>query len=176
MGVPSPQPHLRMGESCPTLGNSSSVRLSMETSRCFSSSVAPKAPPFFLTERHDGDRIVKAAIKLIPAAPENSELQLARWRMAAELSHPHLIRLFETGSCELSGMPLLYAGIFHVIFFHLEIPALAPRLRWTIVERRIVQRRVVQRRLVHCRVHRSRHYRPDVIDSPFARRQLQLPA
>ncbi len=62
----------------------------------------------FLTERHDGDRIVKAAIKLIPAAPENSELQLARWRMAAELSHPHLIRLFETGSCELSGMPLLY--------------------------------------------------------------------
>ena len=62
----------------------------------------------FLTERHDGDIIVKAAIKLIPAAPENSELQLARWRMAAELSHPHLIRLFETGSCELGGMPLLY--------------------------------------------------------------------
>ena len=62
----------------------------------------------FLTERHDGDRIVKAAIKLIPAAPENNELQLSRWRMAAELSHPHLIRLFETGSCELGGIPLLY--------------------------------------------------------------------
>ena len=62
----------------------------------------------FLTERHDGDRIVKAAIKLIPAAPENNELQLARWRLAAELSHPHLIRLFETGSCELGGIPLLY--------------------------------------------------------------------
>jgi len=62
----------------------------------------------FLTERHDGDRIVKAAIKLIPAAPENNELQLARWRIAAELSHPHLIRLFETGSCGLGGIPLLY--------------------------------------------------------------------
>ena len=62
----------------------------------------------FLTERHDGDRIVKAAIKLIPAAPESNELQLARWRMAAELSHPHLIRLFETGTCELGGLPLLY--------------------------------------------------------------------
>lgn len=62
----------------------------------------------FLTERHDGDRIAKAAIKLIPAAPENNELQLSRWRMAAELSHPHLLRLFETGSCGLGGIPLLY--------------------------------------------------------------------
>ena len=62
----------------------------------------------FLTERHDGDRIVKAALKLVPAAPENNELQLARWRMAAELSHPHLIRLFETGTCELGGIPLVY--------------------------------------------------------------------
>jgi TonB family protein len=62
----------------------------------------------FLTERHDGDRIAKAAIKLIPATPENNELQLSRWRMAAELSHPHLLRLFETGSCELGGIPLLY--------------------------------------------------------------------
>ncbi len=62
----------------------------------------------FLTERHDGDRIVKAAIKLIPAAPENSELQLSRWRMTAQLSHPHLLRLFETGSCGLGGIPLLY--------------------------------------------------------------------
>ncbi len=62
----------------------------------------------FLTERHDGDRIVKAAIKLIPAAPENNELQLSRWRTAAELSHPHLIRLFETGTSELGGLPLLY--------------------------------------------------------------------
>jgi len=65
----------------------------------------------FLTERHDGDRIVKAAIKLIPAAPENNELQLSRWRMAAELSHRHLIRLFEMGTCELGGIPLLYVVV-----------------------------------------------------------------
>jgi len=61
----------------------------------------------FLTERHDGDRIVKAAIKLIPA-PENSELQLSRWRQAAGLAPAHLIRLFEMGKCEVGGTPLLY--------------------------------------------------------------------
>ena len=82
--------------------------MSTGTSRCFSSLGGSESAAVFLTERHDGDRIVKAAIKLIPAAPENSELQLSRWRMAAELSHPHLLRLFETGSCELGGIPLLY--------------------------------------------------------------------
>lgn len=36
----------------------------------------------FLTERHDGDRIVKAAIKLIPAARKvtNSSLPAGVWR------------------------------------------------------------------------------------------------
>ena len=33
----------------------------------------------FLTERRDGERLVKAAIKIIPTAPENSEVQLSRW-------------------------------------------------------------------------------------------------
>ena len=37
----------------------------------------------FLTERHEGERLVKAAIKLIPATPENGELQLSRWRQAS---------------------------------------------------------------------------------------------
>jgi TonB family protein len=62
----------------------------------------------FLTERHEGERLVRAAIKLIPAAPENDELQLSRWRLAAELSHPQLIPLYEMGRCELGGVPLLY--------------------------------------------------------------------
>src|ERR1019366_5302919 len=62
----------------------------------------------FFTERHEGERLVRAAIKLIPAAPENDELQLSRWRQAAELSHPHLILLYEMGRFELSGVPLLY--------------------------------------------------------------------
>ena len=63
----------------------------------------------FLTERREGDRLVKAAIKLIPAAPEFVELQLARWRQAAELSHPHLISLYEMGRLEVRGAPLVYA-------------------------------------------------------------------
>jgi len=62
----------------------------------------------FLTEFHKGERPLKAAIKLIPAPQENSELQLSRWRLAAELSHPHLISIFDTGGCELGGVPLLY--------------------------------------------------------------------
>jgi TonB family protein len=62
----------------------------------------------FLTERHEGERPVRAAIKLIPAVRENDEHQFSRWRLAAELSHPHLISLFESGRCELGGVPLLY--------------------------------------------------------------------
>jgi len=63
----------------------------------------------FLTEVHEGERRLKAAIKLVPAVGENDELQLSRWRLAAGLSDPHLIPLFEMGRCELGGKPLLYA-------------------------------------------------------------------
>ena len=62
----------------------------------------------FLTEFHEGERLLKAAIKLIPAPPENGEFQLSRWRLAAELSHPHLISLFGRGRCEVGGKQLLY--------------------------------------------------------------------
>jgi TonB family protein len=62
----------------------------------------------FLTEFHKGERPLEAAIKLIPAPPDNGELQLSRWRLAAELTHPHLISLFDMGRCELGGVPLLY--------------------------------------------------------------------
>jgi TonB family protein len=65
----------------------------------------------FLTERHAGERLVKAAIKLIPAACENGELQLSRWQQAAELSHPHLIPLHEMGRFELGGVPLVYVAM-----------------------------------------------------------------
>jgi hypothetical protein len=44
----------------------------------------------FLTERESQ----KAAIKFIPADPDNAETQLSRWRQAAKLSHPHLLRIF----------------------------------------------------------------------------------
>jgi TonB family protein len=62
----------------------------------------------FLTERHEGERLVKAAIKIIPATPENGELQLSRWQQAAELSHPHLIPIHETGRFDLDGVVFVY--------------------------------------------------------------------
>jgi serine/threonine-protein kinase len=49
----------------------------------------------------------KAAIKLLPAQ-EESEVQLAQWELAAKLSHPHLIKLFQIGRCQLGDMGLLY--------------------------------------------------------------------
>ena len=61
----------------------------------------------FLTE-HGERGLQKAAIKLIPASPEKSELQLSEWRLAAKLSHPHLIQLFDVGRCQLDDTDLLY--------------------------------------------------------------------
>jgi len=61
----------------------------------------------FLTE-HAGQESQKAAIKLIRADPRNAEAQLSRWALAAELSHPHLIRVFQSGRCRLDGAELLY--------------------------------------------------------------------
>lgn len=60
----------------------------------------------FLTER-PGQTPQKAAIKLI-AADADAERLLARWRAAAQLSHPHLIRLFEAGRSQMDGSPFLY--------------------------------------------------------------------
>ena len=60
----------------------------------------------FLTERVGGSP-QKAAIKLI-AAGDGAEEQLLRWKQAAKLTNPTLIRLFECGRCELEGTALLY--------------------------------------------------------------------
>lgn len=49
----------------------------------------------------------KAAIKLV-AADADAERQLSRWRSAAQLSHPHLIRIFESGRTQIESTPLLY--------------------------------------------------------------------
>jgi TonB family protein len=61
----------------------------------------------FLTARREGES-QKAAIKLIPADSKNGQLQLSHWTQAARLSHPHLIRLFQSGRCRLLGVGLLY--------------------------------------------------------------------
>ena len=61
----------------------------------------------FLTERRGRDP-QKAAIKLIAADPATTAIQLARWESASKLSHSHLLRLFEMGSCQLDSVVLLY--------------------------------------------------------------------
>jgi TonB family protein len=61
----------------------------------------------FLTQRGK-NKPEKAAIKFIQADPAKADLQLSRWKQAAQISHPNLIKLFETGRCHLAGMDLLY--------------------------------------------------------------------
>jgi TonB family protein len=51
------------------------------------------------------------AIKLVPAGQGDMALvdsQLARWRIASGLAHPHLLTLLDIGRCELDGMPCAY--------------------------------------------------------------------
>jgi hypothetical protein len=58
----------------------------------------------FLTEYE----AAPAAIKFIRADAPHADLQLARWRAAAALSHPHLIRLLGWGQCRLGSHELLF--------------------------------------------------------------------
>jgi TonB family protein len=62
----------------------------------------------FLTELQ-GPQPQKAAIKLIPADATDAEACLAGWAATTTLSHPHLMRLFHTGRCQINGTRLLYA-------------------------------------------------------------------
>jgi eukaryotic-like serine/threonine-protein kinase len=62
----------------------------------------------FLTKRADREP-QDVAIKLILADAENPELQLSWWELSAKLSHPHLLRLFQRGRCQLDNTELLYA-------------------------------------------------------------------
>jgi len=61
----------------------------------------------FLTVRSDAPA-EKAVIKFIPANPAAAEKQLSRWAHAARLSHPNLLRLLDSGHCQLQGRDLLY--------------------------------------------------------------------
>jgi TonB family protein len=59
----------------------------------------------FLTTAQDGS---KAAIKLSAPAPTSFDAQIARWREIRDLSHPNLIRIIDSGKCDLDGVRLLY--------------------------------------------------------------------
>jgi serine/threonine protein kinase len=61
----------------------------------------------FLTESK-AQNPTKAAIKLIPADPALDEAQLSRWQRIAALSHPHLVRILDSGQCKLGGHPFLF--------------------------------------------------------------------
>lgn len=63
--------------------------------------------PVFLTEFGEREP-QKAAIKLIPADAQLAGAQSARWGNAANLAHPHLLRVLQTGRCQVGGAGLLY--------------------------------------------------------------------
>lgn len=49
-----------------------------------------------------------AAIKLVAESSPNAESLLARWQLASTLSHPNLLRIFQTGHCQILDAKLLY--------------------------------------------------------------------
>ena len=61
----------------------------------------------FLTER-PGQASSKAAIKLIAADSTQAARQLSHWSAAAQLSHPHLIRIYESGRFRFDDTQFLY--------------------------------------------------------------------
>ena len=61
----------------------------------------------YLTELQ-GPRSQKAAIQLIPADAGDAEAYIAGWAVTTTLSHPHLMRLFHTGRCQIDTTGLLY--------------------------------------------------------------------
>jgi TonB family protein len=63
--------------------------------------------PVFLTEFGEQES-QKAAIKLVPADPLHADAQLSRWVLAENFAHPHLLRVFQSGRCEVGGVRLLY--------------------------------------------------------------------
>ena len=77
----------------------------------------------FLTE--DWERgLEKAVIKLVAADPESADRQLFQWKEAAKLSHPHLIKLFQTGRGRLENTDLLYLVMEHA---ELDLSQIIPR-------------------------------------------------
>jgi eukaryotic-like serine/threonine-protein kinase len=60
----------------------------------------------YLTEF--GDPSQKATVKLVPAGSGDAEIRMSGWLAAANLSHPHLIKVFASGRCEIGSSPMLY--------------------------------------------------------------------
>ena len=56
---------------------------------------------------------LKATVKFVAADAPNAEQLIATWNKAAQLSHPNLIRILQTGKCTLEDMELLYVAMEH---------------------------------------------------------------
>ena len=63
----------------------------------------------FVTEREGR----KAAIKLISASSRQADARISRLEQSKNLSHPNLIRVYETGRCRLSDAALIYVVMEH---------------------------------------------------------------
>ena len=50
----------------------------------------------------------KGAIKIISAEFPGADLQLSAWKRAKQLSHPHLLRVWDSGRCRIAQMDALY--------------------------------------------------------------------
>jgi TonB family protein len=63
----------------------------------------------FLTSlRSAAGDLVDAAIKLMVAGATDAETQLLWWKLACEIEHPNVIRVFDVGRYEVEGTKLLY--------------------------------------------------------------------
>lgn len=66
----------------------------------------------FLAEFHDPE-LRQATVKFISSDFAEREEQIAAWKEAAQLSHPHLIRIYGAGACHIEEMDLLYVAMEH---------------------------------------------------------------
>jgi serine/threonine protein kinase len=66
----------------------------------------------FLSE-YDAKQPFDVAIKLVPADPLRADAQVAQWEKAATLSHPHLLRVFDVGRCQLGGRSFVFVVMEH---------------------------------------------------------------
>jgi TonB family protein len=64
----------------------------------------------FLAEFHDPEPR-QAAVKFISADFVGKEEQLATWKQAEQLNHPHLMRIYGSGACHVEEMDLLYVAM-----------------------------------------------------------------
>ena len=61
----------------------------------------------FLVDKSEGGKS-QTVVELVAAASVDANDQLRQWKAAADLDHPNVIRVFESGRCELGGVDFLY--------------------------------------------------------------------